>query len=111
MSKSNVLLALGAALLLSSSAAVLLHSKSLSASAEIVLESQQQATLAPASAVFEDGAGSKPYVFLRSPDGWQKREVEVGIRSNVAVAVRSGLTKGDVVALDIPQESSQPKGS
>jgi len=83
----------------------------LSASAEIVLETQQQATLAPAAAVFEDAAGGKPFVFLRSPEGWRKREVEVGIRSNVAVAVRSGLSKGDVVALDIPQEPGQPKGS
>jgi len=83
----------------------------LSASAEIVLESQQHATLAPSAAVFEDGAGGKPFVFLQSPEGWRKREVEVGIRSNVAVAVRSGLSKGDIVALDIPQEPGQPKGS
>src|SRR5205814_2821771 len=76
----------------------------LSASAEVLLESQQQATVAPLAAIFESEGGAKPFVFLRSPEGWQKREVELGTRSNVAAAIRSGLNKGDVVALDMPPQ-------
>jgi HlyD family secretion protein len=83
----------------------------LSASAEVLLESQQQATVAPLAAIFEGQDGAKPFVFLRSPEGWQRREVELGIRSNVAAAVRSGLNKGDVVALDIPTQPASGEGA
>jgi hypothetical protein len=79
----------------------------LSASADVVLESEQQAALAPLAAIFRDGAGGKPFVFLRSPQGWQKRQVQLGLQSNVAVAVHSGLGQGDVVALDSPTEAAE----
>jgi HlyD family secretion protein len=82
----------------------------LSASAEIIIESQQQATLAPLGAIFQE-EGAKPFVYLRSPDGWRKREVELGIRSNVSVAVRSGLNKGEVVALDAPAPPGAGEGA
>ena len=79
----------------------------LSASAEIVLESEKQATLAPLGSIFQDNEKSKPFVFVQSAQGWTKREVALGLRSNVAVSVRSGLNKGDIVALDMPpQEAS-----
>src|SRR5262249_37039887 len=76
----------------------------LSASADVTLEFEQQATLAPLAAIFRDSAQSKPFVFLRAPEGWKKREVELGMRNNVAVAVRAGLAKEDIVALDPPPE-------
>jgi hypothetical protein len=77
----------------------------LSASAEVILDSAAQATIAPLGSVFEEG-GAKPYVYVQTAEGWKKREVELGIRSNVAVAVRSGLSKGDVVALDSPVQAA-----
>jgi HlyD family secretion protein len=81
----------------------------LSASADVTLASeQQQAALAPLSSIFQDGPTAKPFVFVRSADGWQKREVELGLKNSVFVSVRSGLNKGDVVALDTPPESSKP---
>ena len=52
----------------------------------------------------------KPFVFLRSPEGWRRREVELGVRSNVAAAVTAGLSKGDVVALDMPPQPSSGEG-
>jgi len=42
----------------------------LSASAEVILGSETQATLAPIASIFQDAGGAKPYVFLRSGDGW-----------------------------------------
>jgi hypothetical protein len=81
----------------------------LSASADVILDSEQQATLAPLAAIFQDGPATKPFVFLRSPAGWDKREVQLGLRSNTHVAVRAGLGKGDVVALDPPTESAAGK--
>jgi HlyD family secretion protein len=76
----------------------------LSASADVTLDSEQQATLAPLASILQDGPGAKPFVLVRSATGWQKRAVELGLKSNVSVAVRSGLAQGDVVALEAPSE-------
>jgi multidrug efflux pump subunit AcrA (membrane-fusion protein) len=78
----------------------------LSASADVTLNSEQQATLAPLASIFQDGPAAKPFVLVRSADGWQKREVELGLKSSTLVAVHSGLAKGDVVALEPPPEAS-----
>ena len=72
----------------------------LTASAEIIINSETDTVITPRSAVFEDGG--KPVVFLQSPTGWIRKPVELGLMSNTAVAVRSGLRKGDVVALQRP---------
>jgi multidrug resistance efflux pump len=74
----------------------------LSASAEIVLGAERQTAVLPRGAVFQDGDRGS-FVFLRRPDGWLRRPVETGMASHVVVAVRSGVQKGDVVALDRPQ--------
>lgn len=75
----------------------------LSASADVVLAVEKQAAVAPRSAVFQDGgANSRPFVFLHSPTGWIRREIELGLETNTAVAVRAGLRKGDVVAIERP---------
>ena len=82
----------------------------LSASAEIVLASETQATVAPLGSIFQDGGAGKPFVFLRSAEGWRKREVELGLRSSIAVAVHSGLNKGDIVAVDMPPQADAGSG-
>jgi multidrug resistance efflux pump len=73
----------------------------LSASADVVLESEAEATVAPRAAVFEE-EGGKPFVFVQTAAGWIRKEVELGVASHIAVAVRSGLKKGDVLALQRP---------
>ena len=80
----------------------------LSASADVTLDSEQKAAITPLAAIFQEGASAKPFVFLRAPEGWRKRQVELGLRNNVAVAVRSGLSSGDVVALDSPTAGGPP---
>ncbi len=72
----------------------------LTGSAEIVLNSEANAIVAPRSAVFAEADGS--YVFVRGPEGWIKRKVDLGLTSFTAVAIHSGLQKGDVVALQRP---------
>jgi HlyD family secretion protein len=69
----------------------------LTASAEVVVESVQDTVTMSRAAVFEDDG--KTFVFLQDPTGWVRRPVDLGLKSNTAVAVRSGLKKGDVVAL------------
>jgi biotin carboxyl carrier protein len=72
----------------------------LTASAEVVIGSEKDALLAPRGAVFEDN--DKQFVFIQSPTGWIRKQIEVGLESNTTVAVRSGLQKGDVIALQRP---------
>ncbi len=70
----------------------------LSASADVLLESEQKAVLAPLGSIFRDSESSTPYVLLRRPEGFERREVELGLKSNVYAAVRAGLQPGDAIA-------------
>ena len=72
----------------------------LTGSAEIILNSERNTMIAPLSAVFSEEGGS--YIFVQGPEGWIKKKVELGLPSFTMVAVRSGLQKGDVVALQRP---------
>jgi HlyD family secretion protein len=73
----------------------------LTASAEVNLQSEQNTVVLPRAALFEEN-GSK-YVFLRDPEGsWIRKPVETGVVSFTDVAIRSGVQKGDVVALQRP---------
>jgi HlyD family secretion protein len=74
----------------------------LSASADIVLAAEQQVAVAPLESVFRDAPDGRPYVFVQASTGFKKREVELGLTSHVAVAVRSGVRQGEVVALTRP---------
>lgn len=77
----------------------------LSASADVVLAAERQAALAPREAVFYENGLERPFIFLRSPGGWVRRDVELGLDNHVMVSVRSGLRKGDVVAVTRPPQS------
>jgi multidrug resistance efflux pump len=72
----------------------------LTGSAEIVMNSESDTLVAPRSAVFAENDGS--YVFVQGPEGWTKKKVDLGLSSFTAVSVRSGIQKGDVVALQRP---------
>jgi HlyD family secretion protein len=72
----------------------------LTGSAEIILNSERNTTIAPLSAVFAEEGNS--YVFVQGPEGWIKKKVELGLPSFTMVAIRSGLQKGDVIALQRP---------
>jgi HlyD family secretion protein len=73
----------------------------LTASAEVMVDSELDALLAPRSAVFEEAG--KSFVFVQDASGnWVRKQIEPGLESNTQVAVRSGLRKGEVVALQRP---------
>jgi len=73
----------------------------LTASAQVILQSEQNAVVLPRAALFEEN-GSK-YVFLRNPEGaFIRKPVDTGTVSFTDVAIRSGVQKGDVVALQRP---------
>jgi HlyD family secretion protein len=72
----------------------------LTGSAEVVLNTEENALVAPRAAVFQENDG--PFVFLRGPEGWVRKQVEIGLASYTAVTIHSGLRKGDVVAIQRP---------
>lgn len=80
----------------------------LSASADILLASEKQATLAPLNVVFRERSGAHPFVFLRTPSGWEQREIKLGLENHVTAVVRSGVAAGDVVAAERPQAGKPP---
>lgn len=77
----------------------------LTVSANVILETEQQAVVAPRAGVFRDAGSSPPYVFVRRPGGWARQEIELGTVNFIEAAVRSGLKAGDVIALDRPPQS------
>jgi multidrug resistance efflux pump len=74
----------------------------LSANADVVLETDQQAPLIPLEAVFSGAPGEAPFAWVQGPAGWEKTELELGLANYVSAAVRSGLHEGDVVATQWP---------
>lgn len=74
----------------------------LSSSADVVIAAEKQATLAPLESVFQEAESPKPFVFLKGAEGWQRREVDLGLKNHVAAAIRSGLRTGDVLAAERP---------
>jgi len=72
----------------------------LTASAEVIISSEKDGLVAPRSAVFAENG--KSFVFVQGATGWMRKPIELGLESNTAVAVHSGLRKGDVIALQRP---------
>jgi biotin carboxyl carrier protein len=72
----------------------------LTGSADVILGGETGALVLPRAAVFEENGGS--FVFVQTPEGWVKKQVEAGLRNFTQVAIRSGVQKGDMVALQRP---------
>jgi len=81
----------------------------LSGSADIELSAEKDVAVTPLESIFRDVPDGRPYVFVAGPSGFEKREVELGLASNIAVAIRSGVRKGDVVALARPYLETGPR--
>jgi biotin carboxyl carrier protein len=74
----------------------------LSVSADVVLKTEDNSVIAPRAAIFYDDQSHKAFVRVKGPQGWERRDVELGLVNNVEVAIRSGLKDGDEVSLDPP---------
>jgi HlyD family secretion protein len=67
----------------------------LSASADVALETEENALIVPASAVvMEEGAA---YVYVRSPKGFDRRAVKTGLNNGTQIAILDGLQEGEQV--------------
>jgi multidrug efflux pump subunit AcrA (membrane-fusion protein) len=67
------------------------------ASAEILLASEEALAIVPRECVFETEAGAHR-AFVRTDAGWEEREVVLGLSNHLDVAVLAGLTEGETVA-------------
>jgi len=74
----------------------------LSVSVDVFVGAGVSQLVAPLESVFQDGQNAKPYVFVKAGERFEKREVEIALRNNVAAAVASGLKAGEVIALERP---------
>lgn len=72
----------------------------LTGSAEILMQTETTTLLIPRSAVFDDNGSS--VVYVQKTEGWDKKKVDLGLSSFTDVAIRSGLQKGDVIAIQRP---------
>jgi HlyD family secretion protein len=73
----------------------------LSTAANVAVSETANALLIPREAV--DTKDGKSFVRIKAGDGYQTREVKLGMSDNIHVAVLAGLHAGDEVALDQPQ--------
>jgi multidrug resistance efflux pump len=70
----------------------------LSASAEVVLYSEEKTLQVPREAVAEENG--KAYVKVRQGEIWQRREIRLGRKNGSHQVVLAGLTDGDEVSLE-----------
>lgn len=83
----------------------------LSVSADVVIDSRDdRVEIAPRAAVFTDGPEQGPFVFVQTPAGWTRREVQLGLANNISVEIRSGLKSGDTVAMERPPNPPPASG-
>jgi multidrug efflux pump subunit AcrA (membrane-fusion protein) len=75
----------------------------LTVSADITVETVPQTVVAPREAIFRDSPDGKPYVFVKDPAGWVRRDVELGPMDYISASIRSGVRAGEVIARQRPQ--------
>lgn len=80
----------------------------MSATGRIAIDRASNALLIPADALFQrDG---RPIVYVQTPDGFVPRQVEVARRGQEVVAIASGLSAGERVALRAPEQTTEGGG-
>ncbi len=77
----------------------------MSATAEIVLESEPNVILIPVRAGFTKNG--KPAVYVQKGEDFELRTIQVGKRNETDIVVVSGLKPGEVVALENPVEAAK----
>ncbi|MBA3973917.1 MAG: hypothetical protein C0504_06825 [Candidatus Solibacter sp.] len=81
----------------------------LSVSADVVVASEPDGVIVPLESVFYDqGAPGRPYVYVKTAKGFEKRYVELGLRNHIRARVVNGLKAGETVALEPPASAAPP---
>ncbi|HLF80380.1 MAG TPA: efflux RND transporter periplasmic adaptor subunit [Anaerolineales bacterium] len=79
----------------------------MSATAEVIIERQASALVIPIKASFE--LNGKPAVFIQKGDRYERQHIQAGKRNATDLVVLAGLTEGQVVALENPEEAAKKK--
>lgn len=77
----------------------------MSASAEVVIESEANSLLIPIRASFM--SNGKPSVYIQQGDKFIVRQIQVGRRNDNEIVVKSGLKEGEMVALENPADAAK----
>jgi RND family efflux transporter MFP subunit len=77
----------------------------MSASAEVLIESQNNAIMIPSRASFVNKG--KPSVWVQKGKGFEIRTIEVGKRNETDIVVVSGLKEGETIYLENPVEAAK----
>jgi len=82
----------------------------LTVSVDVVVESSEDSVVIPMETVFT-GERGKSFVYVRGASGFERREVELGLKNHVRAVVKSGVREGEVLATEPPPSPQQPKGT
>ncbi len=74
----------------------------LTVSADIILQRERGDAIVPREAVFHRAEDGQPFAYVYTDSGWEKRDLDLGIANNIEVAVPSGLSPGEKVAVSEP---------
>jgi multidrug efflux pump subunit AcrA (membrane-fusion protein) len=77
-----------------------------SVSVDLVLNQSEDAVTVPLESVFHESG--KTFAYVHQSEGWEKRELELGLTNHIAAAVVSGLREGEVVAAELPAHAILP---
>ncbi len=83
----------------------------LSVSVDVIVQEEEASTMVPLSSIHRDSAEANPYVWVKNPTGWERREVKLGLASYLHVSVRNGLKTGDIVAEEKPPQPVSGKAA
>jgi HlyD family secretion protein len=85
----------------------------MTANVKIPVASAENVTAVPLSAVFTeknpDSAVTERYVYVQSGDGFEKRDIKVGVSDFFYAEIQDGLKAGEVVSLELPKEEREKK--
>jgi RND family efflux transporter MFP subunit len=85
----------------------------MTANVKIPVASAANVTAVPLAAVFTekdpDSGDVERFVYVQQGDGFEKRDVKVGVADYFYAEIQSGLNEGEVVSLEMPKEEREKK--
>jgi len=87
----------------------------MTANVKIPVAAADNVTAVPLSAVFTeknpDTGEMERFVYVQHGDGFEKRDVKVGVSDYSFAEIQEGLSPGDVVSLEMPKEEVEKKNN
>jgi len=85
----------------------------MTANVKIPVASAEDVTAVPLAAVFTEKASEngqmERFVYVQQGDGFEKRNVKVGVADYFYAEIQEGLKQGEIVALELPKEERDKK--